>query len=369
MEPKFVQVKNYLLNLFQTERFETGRQTPTEFELMDTLNVSRNTVRKAVEELEKEGIVSRKHGSGTFFVSLNEEEDRAEKSGGLIGLGNFYFMDYIYPEIIRGIEDTLFESGYSLVLANCNQDYSRELSSLQRLIDQGIKGLILEPSRNFLIDREHPITKMLENLQIPIVATHWGRNNAKLSTVTINDELAGYEAIRHFLKKGHKKIGIVYKEDVQAAYLRYKGYSRAMEEAGLPLDPDRMICYDDAGEAQDTNQGYICTKELLRRAPDTTAVFYFNDNIALQGYEALRELNLNIPGDISVIGFDNFHNTHLVHPPLTTFEHPKYNLGKWAAKILIDEIQQGERVHPMEVIFEPILVERESVRDLIKDPL
>ena len=114
-------------------------------------------------------------------------------------------MDYIYPEIIRGIEDTLFESGYSLVLANCNQDYSRELSSLQRLIDQGIKGLILEPSRNFLIDREHPITKMLENLQIPIVATHWGRNNAKLSTVTINDELAGYEAIRHFLKKGHKK--------------------------------------------------------------------------------------------------------------------------------------------------------------------
>ena len=102
MEPKFVQVKNYLLNLFQTERFETGRQTPTEFELMDTLNVSRNTVRKAVEELEKEGIVSRKHGSGTFFVSLNEEEDRAEKSGGLIGPWKLLFYGLYLPRDYKG---------------------------------------------------------------------------------------------------------------------------------------------------------------------------------------------------------------------------------------------------------------------------
>ncbi|MDC7241355.1 MAG: GntR family transcriptional regulator [Spirochaetales bacterium] len=362
MEAKYLQVKNYLLNLFQREKFETGRRIPTEFELMDQLDVSRNTVRKAVQELEAEGVVSRKHGSGTFFVSMNQE--KSEERGGLIGLGNFYFMDYIYPEIIRGIEDTLFDEGYSLVLANCNQDYSRELSSLQRLVDQGIKGLILEPSRNFLIDREHPITRMLENLQIPIVATHWGKNNANISTVTINDELAGYQATRHFLDKGHSKIGIVYKSDVQAARLRYNGYCRALEEAGIPLPSDRIVSYDDAKEAEDTDQGYFCTKELLQQAPDTTAIFYFNDNIALQGYEALRELNLDIPGDISVIGFDNYHNTHLVHPPLTTFEHPKYNLGKWAAKILIDEIEQGERLHPMELIFEPVLVERQSVKDL-----
>lgn len=364
MEPKFIQVKNHLLDLFIKERFETGRQLPTEFELMDNLEVSRNTIRKAILELEKDGIVSRKHGSGTFFVSHKKAE---RENSGLIGLGNFYFMDYIYPEIIRGIEDTLYESGYSLVLANCNQDYSRELSSIQRLIDQGIKGLILEPSRNFLIDKEHPIMKLLDSLKIPVVTTHWGNNNTAFSTVTINDEQAGYQAIKYLIEKGHKKIGIIYKSDVQAARFRYNGYCKALEEAGIELDPNLIASYDDADEARDKNQGYLCTEELLYKSNrEVTALFYFNDNIALQGYEALREMNIKIPDDISVIGFDNFHNTHLVHPPLTTFEHPKYHLGKWAAKILIDELEEGKRIHPMELIFEPVIIERESVKDLTK---
>lgn len=364
MAPKFKQVQDYLLNLFTKEGYETGRQLPTEFELMENLEVSRNTVRKAIMELEKEGIVSRKHGSGTFFVSNKKEE---KENGGLIGLGNFYFMDYIYPEIIRGIEDTLYESGYSLVLANCNRDYSRELSSIQRLIDQGIKGLILEPSRNFLIDKEHPIMKLLDSLKIPVVTTHWGKSNTDLSTVTINDEQVGYQAVNYLLEKGHRNIGIIYKTDVQAARYRYSGYCKALEEAGIEVNPNYVVSYDDGDEARDTNQGYLCTEELLYKSnKEITALFYFNDNIALQGYEALRELNINIPDDISVIGFDNFHNTHLVHPPLTTFEHPKYNLGKWAAKILIDELEQGERIHPMELIFEPVLIERQSVKDLTK---
>jgi len=365
MEPKFIQVKNYLINLFRKELFETGRQLPTEYELMDELDVSRNTVRKAILELENEGVVSRRHGSGTYFVSLKDEKPA---QGGLIGLGNFYFMDYIYPEIIRGIEDTLYESGYSLVLANCNQDYSRELPSIRRLIDQGIKGLILEPSRNFLLDRGHPMMSLLESLKIPVVATHWGGANTDFSTVTINDEQAGYQAVRYLISKGHKKIGIIYKNDVQAACYRYSGYCRAMGEAGLGLDPSLISSYNDEDEAIDKNQGGRCTRDLLERSKGgITALFYFNDNIALQGYETLRQMNLKIPEDISVIGFDNFHHTHLVTPPLTTFEHPKYNLGKWAAKILIDEIEQGERMMPMELIFEPVLIERESVRDLTKE--
>jgi GntR family transcriptional regulator of arabinose operon len=330
-----------------------GRQLPTEFELMDELDVSRNTIRKAILELENEGIVNRKHGSGTFFTALKEEKS---SSGGLIGLGNFYFMDYIYPEIIRGIEDTLYKSGYSLVLANCNQDYSRELASIQRLVDQGIKGLILEPSRNFLLDKEHPMMRLLGSLKIPVVATHWGGANTDFSTVTINDKQAGYQAVKYLLDKGHARIGMIYKNDVQAACFRYDGYCRAMKEAGLEVLPELIVSYDDQDEARDKNQGYICTEELFYKSgKNVTALFYFNDNIALQGYEALKELNLNIPDDISVMGFDNFHHTHLVNPPLTTFEHPKYNLGKWAAKILIDEIEQGERMMPMELIFEPVL--------------
>lgn len=351
------------MNRFQERRYQIGQRLPTEFELMEEMSVSRTTIRQAIGELESSGVVERRHGSGTYFRGF--ESGKKDNQGGLIGLINFYFNDYIYPEIIRGIEETISEVGYSLALANSRQNIDMEISSVERLIEQGVKGLILEPSRNLQIRNDHPMLKVLERIDIPIVTTHWGISDTRISTVTIDDIQAGYEATRYLLERGHKDIAIIYKEDVQAGYDRYLGYSKAMRAAGLPVNEDRVLSFNDEDELNDVRQGYILTSRILTdsgRVP--TAIFYFNDNTCAQGYNAIHEAGLSIPEDISVIGFDNWRSTDMLTPPLTTFEHPKYNLGKWAAKILLDELDGSHPNLPMKLVFEPVLVERESVRSI-----
>ncbi|MFW5694265.1 MAG: substrate-binding domain-containing protein [Alkalispirochaeta sp.] len=358
---KYLQIRDLLVDRFKKEEYTSGRKLPTEQALTFELGVSRSTVRQALDILESDGIIVRKHGSGTFFVG-HAEPDHSGKTG-LIGLINFFFMDYIYPEIIRAIEDTISAEGYSLALTNCNLDPQREIESVERLVEQGVKGLILEPSRNSQIDETHPMQRLISDLEIPIVTTHWGISNVRVSTVTVDDVRAGYEATRYLINAGHREIALVYKREVQAGEDRFTGYRRALSEADIPYREERVVSFNNAEEAQNFRQGYELTNLLLERTPRPTAIFYFNDHIAMQGYQAIQERGLAIPDDVSVIGFDNYAPTALLHPPLTTFEHPKYELGRWAAKLLLDEIAQPRAKRlPMKLVFESTLVERASVR-------
>lgn len=358
---KYLQVRDLLVHRFKKEQYRPGQKLPTEQELSRSLSVSRTTIRQALKLLEDDEIIVRRHGSGTFFAGHAGPTPRPEAANGLVGMVNFFFMDYIYPDILRGIEQTIFSEGYTLVLANSHQDERQELLSVERLIDQGVKGLILEPSRNLQIRDDHPMAGLLDTIDIPVVTTHWGIEHRRVSTVSIDDTRAGYEATRYLIDRGHRSVAIVYKKDVQAGYDRYMGYRRAMEEASLPLYDEWAAAYDSRMELEDPRQGYTLTQRLLQATRRPTALFYFNDFNAIQGYRAIQEAGLSIPADISVIGFDNYRSAELLYPPLTTFEHPKYHLGRWAARILLDEITEPRPRLPKKMVFEPILIERESV--------
>ncbi len=368
MKPKYMFIKDHLTQRFEKESFIPGQKLPTEQDLVTYYDSSRTTIRQSLALLEEEGVIKRIHGSGSYYNGETEEVCVEEKvTPKLIGLLNFFQLDYIYPEIIRGIENTISEEGYSLVVASSDPDDVKQTEVIKRLLDQGIDGLILEPNRNLQIMKDHPVLKMVEESGIPVVTTHWGISNKRVSTVSNDDVQAGYEAGRYLIERGHKAIGILYKEDIQAGHDRYIGFVRALEEAKIEVDPSMIKTFDNSDEIHHPRQGYIKTKEMLldqQRRP--TAIFYFNDLTALQGYAAIREQGLRIPDDISVIGFDNFNTTEMVDPPLTTFEHPKYDLGKWAAKILLDELAGTRSRLPMKMIFEPLLIERESVKDLTR---
>lgn len=369
MKPKYLRIRDDLTARFIREDYRDGQRLPTEQELVSEFSVSRTTIRQALAVLEREHLIRRVHGSGSYYIEMPVDQG-AEGSGTarkqpprLIGLLNFFQLEYIYPEIIGGIEDVLAAEGYSLVIASSNQNDLRQTGSIRRLLDQNIAGLILEPNRILQIEDDHPVFEMVESAGIPVVTTHWGGSNKKISTVTIDDEQAGYIAGRYLADRGHRSIGMLYKEDVQAGHDRFCGFQRALKQAGIDITDERIKTFDNDDELREPRQGYIKTMELLQQ-PDLSAIFYFNDQYALQGYAAIRERGLKIPDDISVIGFDNFNTTEMVDPPLTTFEHPKYELGKWAARILLDEISAGKKRLPMKMIFEPVLVERESVRTI-----
>ncbi len=366
---KYLQVRDALIEQFRHHNYLPGQKLPTEHQLTTSLNVSRTTIRQALEMLEQDGIVEKKQGSGTFFIGHVQITPGSSTASGLIGIMNFFFMDYIYPEIIRGIEEITAAAGYSLVLANGRNSQAQELDSVYRLLDQGVKGLILEPSRNYQLDPEHPVYQLIESLAIPVVTTHWGIEKPNFSSVSLDDTRAGYEATKYLLNHGHSNIAMVYKNDVQAGCDRYEGYRKALSEAGVEVVPWWVQSFDNEEELMDIRQGYLTTQRLIQASAEQaekkpTAIFYFNDHTAQQGYMALQEAQWNVPRDISVIGFDNYHASRVMYPPLTTFDHPKYQLGKWAATILIEKIEEREASLPIKMLFEPTIIERKSVRTL-----
>ena len=106
-------------------------------------------------------------------------------------------------------------------------------------------------------------------------------------------------------------------------------------------------------------------KELLDLGADRpTAVFCFNDQTALQGYDAIRDVGLKVPADISVMGFDDSELAIRMEVPLTTVVHPQYYIGKWAAEILFDKIEQRDQSFPRHLLITPKIVVRDSVKCL-----
>jgi GntR family transcriptional regulator, arabinose operon transcriptional repressor len=359
--PTYIQIEKKLISYFEKNSFSNGDKLPTEHNLMELFNVSRTTIRKALQVLKNKGLIDRSQGSGTFYTGKQINISEGTKTLGLI---NYSYMDYIYTEILRGIEDEIHKSGYSLIISNSHLDDEKQHKAIDQLISRSIDGLILEPAHNLQIQEDHPALALLETAGIPVVTIHWGINHKSVSTVTLDDFLAGGQAAQYLLDKGHTKIGYIYKEDFQPGLDRYYGFRQKLEEQGCPLEDRYCLSYTSENEEENNLQGYILSKKIIQenRIPPT-AVFYFNDNLAFQGYKAFTELGLRIPEDISVLGFDDHSNATIVSPPLSTFSHPKYNMGSWAAKILIDEIENNTQAKPMKLIFKPKLIERSSVAD------
>lgn len=372
---KYIAVHDELMQRFQAEDYQIGQRLPTELELTKKLEVSRSTIRQALKLLQLKGIIEKRQGSGTFYLGPNgsksftpgspltlsdpAQTDNAQK--GFIGLVNFNYLGYIYPEIVQGMEETLAANGYSLAIAPSNRDIEKEINSIQRLISQGVKGLIIEPSTNLQINESHPISEVIRNLNIPVVATHWGITNQFVSTVSVDDFIAGRLAAEHLLSLGHRRIGMVMKSDVQSGADRLSGYKEALLAAGITPKDEWCARYSNLDEVSDEHPGYGGTKQLLEiPGPPLTAIFYFNDQTAIEGYQAIHEAGLRIPEDISVIGFDNYQQSAFMSPPLTTFEHPKYDLGRWAAQVLLADMEASSYSLRKKIVFEPVLVERAS---------
>ncbi|MBN1646824.1 MAG: GntR family transcriptional regulator [Spirochaetales bacterium] len=359
--PKYLQVSDQLVSYFRENNFMPGDKLPTEHKLIEVFSVSRTTIRNALRILENNGLISRNQGSGTFFAGSRNKPANVHSTKTL-GLVNFFFIDYIYTEILKGIEEEANRSGYSLVICTSDRNDAKQYDAIRGLINQGIDGLILEPSYTIQNRKDHPIISLLETAGIPVVTTHRSIMNNSFSSVVLDDIYAGEMAAHYLLGKGHKRIGFVHKRDVQPYYDRYLGFSQVLNKAGYPLQDKYCYPYEKIDTIDNRLHGYAMTKRMIEENdPAPTAVFYFNDQLAIQGYKAIAECGLHIPEDISVLGFDDFNYSAIVTPPLTTFSHPKYDLGKWVARILIDEIEHSREVMPKRMVFEPKIIERGSV--------
>jgi len=258
-----------------------------------------------------------------------------------------------FAEVVAGVERICYQRGYTLVLCNTEGDPVRLSHSLEVLLQKRIDGLLLmcTEARSASADvfERHPV--------VPIVVMDWGPLHATADRIQDNSALGGYLATQHLIEQGHRKIGLITGPlDKLPAQSRQDGYQQALDEAGIPFRQEYVV----VGDFEFTG-GISGMHQLLALPEPPSAVFAGNDVSAVGVYQALYRAGLNVPQDISVVGYDDIELAQYLTPPLTTIHQPQEDLCRQAVDTLLDRIQ-GADDEPRIISLEPTLIQRESVR-------
>lgn len=277
---------------------------------------------------------------------------RAQKST-TIGVIIPDIQNEFYMSIVRAIEDIAYESRYRIILCNSDEDIEKEAHYLNYLLDENIAGVILAPARE-----ENPLlVRQISELarETPLVALDRKVSGAGLDTVLTNNFEAAWELISHLIEEGHKSIGaILGSADITTGRERRAGYIRALADHGIPFVPELLV-QDIPKEAN----GYKAARQLLTASHRPTALFTGNSQLTAGALRAIAELNLSIPCDIAIAGFDDIHWTRLVPPGITAVAQPIYELGRVAATLLMERIE-NPTLSVREVVLKNHLMVRKS---------
>lgn len=252
--------------------------------------------------------------------------------------------------ILQGISVALNERRYRTTLFFDQIDGRKNLVPAELLISGALDGLLI-----ISLEEEQEVIRKIDSLKLSTVVINQRINSREeISYVAANDFEGGYQAVSHLIGLGHRQIVLLGgTPKFYTSIKRKEGYKRAFEDAGIALDQDLML---NGNFSKD--DGYREMKRLLCKRQDITAVFAANDVMALGAYQAIRERGLRIPEDISVVGYDNQEFCDLVDPPLTTISKHRRAMGRKAAEIILDVIDNKSR--SQRIVMPTDLIVRES---------
>lgn len=259
-----------------------------------------------------------------------------------------------FTKIMRGVFEYFSGCGYTVLLGSSELQPDREKSSLEALLRQRVDGLILSPLQGSDADMSH--LSLISQNQVPLVLLEKVANVAA-NVVDIRNEGAAFEAVSYLIGLGHRRIAYYSGPDYSMHNReRLTGYRRAMMEHGIPFPASGVR---QAGVYLE--DGYAAAKTQFSMTGERpTAVFCFNDLVAIGVMNALMELGLRIPEDVSVIGFDDIEFCGSVRVPLSSIRVPAYEMGKAAADLLMQQIGKADSVLRETVELEATLMPRAS---------
>lgn len=255
-----------------------------------------------------------------------------------------------FPELVKQIQLAAEELGYTLFLCNTQDDPDREIAYLDALRRKQVDGLLLVG----LAVRVRELARLVEG--VPVVCLDPDVNLPGASVVQINNEKGARTAMEHLLGLGHRHIAhIAGLPGRSATRERMAGYRKSLRAAGILPDPALV----EAGDFTELG-GYRAGRRLLDRGAQFTAVFAANDQSAIGAMTAFRERGLEMPGALSVVGFDDIRMAAHTVPPLTTIREPAKEIGRRATELLAEMIRGGSEGAPVRVRFDGELVVRRS---------
>ncbi len=256
-----------------------------------------------------------------------------------------------YSELVRGVERSCFERGYSLVLCNTEGDEQRMNRNLETLMQKRVDGLLL-----LCTETHQPSQEIMQRYpSIPTVMMDWAPFDGDSDLIQDNSLLGGDMATQYLIGKGHTRIACITGPlDKTPARLRLEGYREAMARAGLVIREGDEIESD-----FEFGGGFDAMQTLLAMNERPQAVFIGNDAMAVGAYQALYLAGLKIPQDMAIVGYDDIELARYMTPPLTTIHQPKDELGELAIDVLIHRIAEPG-LQQQRLQLTPILMERGS---------
>lgn len=259
-----------------------------------------------------------------------------------------------FTKIMKGVVDACSDHGYTMLLGSSELSPDKEIASVETLLHQRVDGLIISPLQgvNFdfsylaeLVKDRHPLV-MLGEVQ-----------NFQTNVVDIESREAAARAVTHLIELGHERI--VYFAGPEMSHhnrQRIEGFQQALIDRRLPIQRQNLVSVGSTIE-----DGYDAGRRVFGGSGETpTAVFCFNDLVAIGLMNALSEMELRVPQDVSIVGFDDNPFCELVRVPLTTVHVPAYRMGVKAAQLLIEQIGVKEEPLRRRVTIETKLIVRES---------
>ncbi|AEB30861.1 arabinose metabolism transcriptional repressor [Carnobacterium sp. 17-4] len=353
-EPKYIMIKNKLKQHILEGGYAVDSKIPSESELKDMFSVSRHTVRQSISDLVNEGYLKTEQGSGTY-VSNQYQLKTKDTSQKIIGVITTYLSDYIFPSIIRGIEDELSKKGYALLLSSTQNNREYEKNSLEMMLERNIDGLIVEPTKSAELSPNLNYYLRMQERGIPYVFINASYGELEAPVISMNDTLASEKLTSHLLELGHTRISMITKTDDLQGKDRMKGFIKAHSKSNQTMDSRLMITFDTENIKELSEK----IDHLLQLENFPTAFVCYNDQIAIKVIDHILDIGKKIPRDISIVSHDNSFLSTATDTKLTSIDHPKEKLGRDAANWIMQAIEKNS-FNQQSIIYEPDLIKRTS---------
>ncbi len=310
--------------------------------LKDHPDISKKT-RQAVQEL------SKLLGYKPNLIALNLKNSRTNT----IGLIVPEIQHFFFSTIINGIEEVAYQNNYNVLVVQSNESYLREVLNTQTLLANRVDGMLVSFAKETK-DFSH-FQQVIDN-EIPMVFYDRVLDDFHADSVMVDDYSGAYNAVNHLINKGCKRIACYTSpQNLILSQKRVEGYKNALLHHNIAFDSNLLYACDTYEAAMKISTS------ILKKVDRPDGIFCVNDLTAVGVIKVARKLNLNIPNDLKVIGFENSKSAEICEPELSSVDQFGYELGKKAASILLERIKGNVfDYEPKKHVLKTKLIIRES---------
>ncbi|MCP4402486.1 MAG: GntR family transcriptional regulator [bacterium] len=337
--PKYAQLKQIVKEKIRDGLWKSGDKIPFDKELCDELEVSKITVQKAKQELIAEGVLETLPGRRGAFVSA---QIKHMSSSDFIGVALDDVKTIPFDDMLKGIEDKLWEHRLHPILCNVHSNYEKVENYFQSMLNGAVAGVIFAPVRGSQYLNSRHIVNLLQERRIPCVLLDRYIPGLLINSVHSDNLQASKELTRTLIAKGHRRILVVVGTECTTIQNRLKGHQETLQEAGISQDSSLIVRMDDIlFEAQDVRTELAHIREQIQQAGEFTACYSLNDPAFRAAIQVILQDDLHVSNGRTI----EFATYDYIPQELKglvkhafVVKQPAYKMGWEAARLLIDAI-------------------------------